>query len=207
MTVNPFGENVYILWDEDTLQAVVVDPGMMREDECDMVAKFIEDNHLQVSHVLLTHAHLDHACGARWLADHTGAQVWGSLLDADLARALPAQVQAFHLKIQAEPLAIDQPLHDGDVIAVGSESIHVLQTPGHTPGGLSFYLPNSGLLMAGDTIFNGSVGRVDLPGGDFEQLITSIHNKILPLPDETVIAPGHGLTTTVGDEKRHNPFL
>ena len=207
MTVNPFGENMYILWDEASRDAVVVDPGMMREAEREMVTKFIEGQKLNVLHILLTHMHIDHITSARWLADKTGADVCACALDAQLGRELPDQVAQFHLKIESEPLDIDHILSDGDVLPLGEESIQVLHVPGHSPGGLAFYLPQSGLLISGDTIFNGSVGRTDLWGGDMAQLINSIREKILSLPDETVIASGHGPTTTIADEKRCNPFL
>ena len=207
MTVNPFGENMYILWDEASRDAVVVDPGMMRDAEREMVTKFIEGQKLKVIHILLTHMHIDHITSARWLADKTGADVCACALDAQLGRELPDQVAQFHLKIESEPLVIDHILSDGDVLPLGEESIQVLHVPGHSPGGLAFYLPQSGLLISGDTIFNGSVGRTDLWGGDMAQLINSIREKILPLPDETVIASGHGPTTTIADEKRCNPFL
>ena len=207
MTVNPFGENMYILWDESTRQAVVVDPGMMRDAEREMVTKFIEGQQLSVKHVLLTHLHLDHITGARWLADKTGADVCGSDLDAQLGQELPQQAVMFQLNVKCKPLVLDRNLQDGDTITLGDETIQVLHVPGHSPGGLAFYLPQSALLISGDTIFNGSVGRTDLMGGDMAQLINSIREKILPLPDETVIASGHGPTTTVADEKRCNPFL
>ena len=207
MTVNPFGENLYILWDEASLEAVVVDPGMMRQAERDMVTKFIGDNNLNVLHVLLTHLHLDHACSARWLADQTGADVCGSAQDAQLGLEMAEQVAMFQLNIECEPLILDRDLTDGDTLQLGDETIQVLHVPGHSPGGLAFYLPQSNLLISGDTIFNGSVGRTDLMGGDMAQLINSIREKILPLPDETVVASGHGPTTTIADEKRCNPFL
>ena len=207
MTVNPFGENMYILWDEASREAIVVDPGMMRQDERDMVTKFIADNDLKVKHILLTHLHLDHVTSARWLADQTGADVCGSILDKELGLNLPQQVAQFHLKIESEVLTLDRHLQDGETIPLGDETIQVLHVPGHSPGGLAFYLPESSLLISGDTIFNGSVGRTDLMGGDMATLINSIREKIFPLPDETVIASGHGPTTTVADEKRFNPFL
>ena len=207
MTVNPFGENLYILWDETSRDAVVVDPGMMRDAEREMVTNFIDGQQLNVKLILLTHLHIDHITGARWLADRTGADVCGSSLDAPLGQELPDQVAHFHINIEVEPLQLDRELIDGDIIPLGDDAIHVLHVPGHSPGGLAFYLPQSGLLMAGDTIFNGSVGRTDLWGGDMAQLINSIREKILPLPDETVIASGHGPTTTIADEKRCNPFL
>lgn len=207
MTVNPFGENLYIVWDEASRDAVVVDPGMMRQAERDMVTNFIKGQELNVKHILLTHLHLDHVTSARWLADYTHADVCGSILDAELGRELPEQVAQFHLKVKVEPLTLDRHLADGDTIPLGNEVIQVMHVPGHSPGGLAYYLPQSSLLFSGDTIFNGSVGRTDLMGGDMAQLITSIREKILPLPDETVIASGHGSTTTVADEKRCNPFL
>ena len=207
MTVNPFGENVYILWDENTHDAIVIDPGMMREAEREMVTKFIEGQDLNVKHILLTHLHVDHITSARWLAQQTGADICGNSQDAQLGLELPDQVAHFHINIEVEPLVLDRDLIDGDTVPLGDEAIQVLHVPGHSPGGLAFYLPQSGLLVSGDTIFNGSVGRTDLWGGDMAQLINSIREKILPLPDETVIASGHGPTTTVADEKRRNPFL
>jgi len=207
MTVNPFGENMYILWDEASRQAVVVDPGMMREAEREMVTNFIMGQALTVKHVLLTHLHVDHITGARWLAGVTGADVCGSALDARLGMELPEQVAHFRIGVDVEPLTLDRDLADGDTIALGDETIRVIHVPGHSPGGLAYYLPQSGLLVSGDTIFNGSVGRTDLWGGDMAQLVGSIRDKVLTLPDETVIAPGHGPTTTVAAEKRGNPFL
>jgi glyoxylase-like metal-dependent hydrolase (beta-lactamase superfamily II) len=207
MTVNMFGENMYILWDEETHDAVVVDPGMMRDAEREMVDKFIKGQELNVKHILLTHLHIDHITGARWLADQTGADVCGSALDAQLGRELPEQVAQFHINIETQPLELDRNLADGDTIPLGDEMIQVLHVPGHSPGGLAFYLSQSGLLISGDTIFNGSVGRTDLWGGDMAQLLNSIREKIYTLPDETVIASGHGPTTTVADEKRFNPFI
>ncbi len=207
MTVNPFGENLYILWDQISHEAVVVDPGMMRDSEREMVTKFIDEHKLIVKHILLTHLHIDHITSARWLADETGADVCGSSLDAPLGQELPDQVAHFRINVEVDPLTVDRNLADGDTLQVGDEMIQVLHVPGHSPGGLAFYLPQSALLISGDTIFNGSVGRTDLWGGDMAQLLNSIREKIYTLPDETVIASGHGPTTTVADEKRFNPFL
>lgn len=207
MTVNPFGENMYILWDEASREAVVVDPGMMRDGEREMVTKFIDEHNLSVKHILLTHLHVDHITSARWLADKTGADVCGSVLDTQLGQELPDQVAHFRINIEVEPLTVDRDLADGDTIPLGDETIQVLHVPGHSPGGLAFYLPQSALLISGDTIFNGSVGRTDLWGGDMAQLLNSIREKIYTLPEETVIASGHGPTTTVADEKRFNPFI
>ena len=207
MTVNPFAENLFILWDEATRDAVVVDPGMMRDAERDMVMNFIEGQELNVKHILLTHLHVDHITSARWLADKTGADVLGNEQDTQLGMELPDQVARFHINVEAEPLTLDRNLIDGDTIPLGEETIQVLHVPGHSPGSIAFYLPQSALLISGDTIFNGSVGRTDLWGGDMAQLLNSIREKIYALPEETVIASGHGPTTTVADEKRFNPFI
>ena len=125
LSVNPFGENMYILWDEASLEAAVVDPGMMRDGEREMVTKIITDNHLKVKHVLLTHLHIDHITGARWLADKTGADVCGSILDAQLGRDLPEQIALFGINIECEALTIDRNLAEGDVLTLGDEPIQV----------------------------------------------------------------------------------
>ena len=123
LSVNPFGENMYILWDEASLEAAVVDPGMMRDGEREMVTKIITDNHLNVKHVLLTHLHIDHITGARWLADKTGADVCGSVLDAQLGRDLPEQIALFGINIECDALTIDRHLAEGDVLTLGDELI------------------------------------------------------------------------------------
>ena len=117
------------------------------------------------------------------------------------------QAQLFGLKIEVPAISIDQPLKDGDEIMLGDEKIIVLATPGHTPGGISLYLPDSATVITGDALFEGSIGRTDLPGGNFDRLIESIKTKLLTLPDDTVVASGHGNTTTIGAEKQHSPFL
>ncbi len=205
--VNLFGENVYILWNEKSRHAIVVDPGMMRPQERDAVTGFIDSNHLQVQRLLLTHCHVDHSASARYVATRYGVKVEASLADAALAQHLPEQATFFHLKIEPEPLVIDAPLQEGDVINLDDESIHVLATPGHTPGGLSFYIPSISLALVGDSIFRGSIGRTDLPGGDAQALVSSIKTKLLTLPADVALAPGHGPVTTVGDELQYNPYV
>ena len=202
-----FGENIYILWNEEIREAVVVDPGMMRETEYEHFSDFIEKNALKVTHVLLTHAHIDHACAARWVADKYGVLVEGSEKDAEYAENMAAQVAMFHLNIKVEPLKIDVDLTDGDVIKLGDEEICVLETPGHSLGGLVYYIPSIASAMVGDTIFRYSIGRTDLPGGSFATLEESIKNKVLALPGETTLYPGHGPETTVAEEMMHNPYV
>ena len=177
-TVNPFGENTFIAWDENTRQAIIIDPGMMQDHEREVVVKFVEDNQLKMQRVLLTHGHIDHIAAARWMADRYGITVAASPHD--------------QLYYQIE---------------LGDEKIHVFETPGHSQGGLIFYAPDSALAFTGDTIFEGSIGRTDLSGGDYNVLIASIRDKVLTLPSDTMLIPGHGPTTTVANERDYNPYL
>lgn len=206
-TMNPFGMNCYILWSEPGGVCIVIDPGMMLQSERDMITSFIDGNNLTLKHVLLTHCHVDHACAARWLATHYGVNVEAGAHETVIAEQMPVQAARFGLKIDSTPLVIDHVLADGDVIDFAGEKIQVLETPGHSPGSLSFYCPESSVVLTGDAVFQSSIGRTDLPGGSFSVLINSIKTKILTLPADTVIAPGHGDTTTVADEKVYNPYL
>lgn len=206
--LNPFAVNTYILWHEKGGDAIIVDPGMIKTQEHETVDAFIADNQLRITHVLLTHAHFDHAVAARHEAVHYGVKVYAAEREEPLATSLPYQAQIFGFDwMDMEPLSIDSILKEGDTIMLGEEPIEVLETPGHSPGGLSFYVPQSNLVLTGDTIFRGSIGRTDLFGGDFDLLITSIKEKILTLPSDTLIAPGHEDTSTVGTEAATNPFL
>lgn len=206
-TMNPFGMNCYILWTGPGGDCIVIDPGMMTQNEKDMITSFIDGNNLTLRHVLLTHCHVDHACAAMWLADKYGLQVEAGEKEQIVALSLPLQAQRFGLKIDTTPLDIGHILAEGDVINFGDEEISVLETPGHSPGSLSFYCPSSSVIFTGDAVFQGSIGRTDLPGGSFTVLINSIKTKIMTLPSDTVIASGHGDTTTVGEEMTYNPYL
>ncbi|MBR6489383.1 MAG: MBL fold metallo-hydrolase [Muribaculaceae bacterium] len=205
--MNPFGLNCYILWSGPGGECIVIDPGMMTTSEQEMITSFIEENKLTLKHLLLTHCHVDHIFSARWLATRYGVEVEAGAKEEVIAKSLPLQAARFGLKIESEPLVIDRILAEGDVIDFAGEKIHVLETPGHSPGSLSFYCPDSSVVFTGDAVFQGSIGRTDLPGGSFSVLIDSIKTKILTLPPDTVIAPGHGDTTTVADEKVYNPYL
>lgn len=205
--MNPFGMNCYILWSAPGGECIVIDPGMMLDSEREMISSFIDGNKLTVKHILLTHCHIDHACGAKWLAQRYGVEIEAGADEAVIAQSMPLQAQRFGLKIDSTPLSIDNTLAEGDIITLAGEDIKVLETPGHSPGSLSFYIPDSEVVVTGDVIFQSSIGRTDLPGGSFSQLIDVIKTKILTLPADTVIAPGHGDTTTVGDEKIYNPYI
>jgi len=205
--MNPFGMNCYVLWTMPGGECIVVDPGMMTDSEKEMITSFIDGNSLRVKHLLLTHCHVDHACAARWLAERYDVKVEACAQETPLAEQMPIQAGRFGLKIDSTPLVIDHNLAEGDVLTLGGEEIRVLETPGHSPGSLSFYCPDSSVVITGDVIFQSSIGRTDLFGGSYSVLIDSIKSKILPLPADTVIAPGHGDTTTVADEKVYNPYL
>ena len=143
VTTRLFGENIYIIWDETTLEAAIIDPGMMDENECQEVEDVVKQENLSVKYVLLTHSHVDHACSARWTAEKFGAQVYGSKNDDMLAQSLTGQATMFHLRISPQPLTIDHDLKQGDELTLGNDKIQVLATPGHTEGGLmvGMFLP------------------------------------------------------------------
>lgn len=207
MTFNPFGEMTYILWHEDGQDAFVVDPGMMDDFEKGIFSSFVETHALKITKVLLTHLHIDHVMGAQWVADKYHASIEYNSKDEILSGRLTDQAIMFGLNLRVDKLCADANLVDGDTLTLNGEEIKVLETPGHSLGSLSFYLPESNKLLSGDALFAMSIGRTDLPGGNFDQLINSINKKIMTLPESTVIYPGHGDCTTVGDEKMYNPFL
>lgn len=204
---NLFGENTYLIWDGATREAAVADPGMMSPDEYDEIANFISSNGLAPKFILLTHAHVDHTLGVDFLKKKYGIPVIGHKDDAPLGQMRPQQAKMFHLPVDPEPLEPDRFISDGSKLKLGEEIIKVIATPGHSLGGVCYYIPESGFILTGDTLFQGSIGRTDLPGGNQRQLIKSIKNKLMKLPADTVVYPGHGPATTIGREAVSNPFL
>jgi hydroxyacylglutathione hydrolase len=194
--------NCSIFGDEQSREAMVVDPG----DDIARVLEILRKHQLKVTAIVITHAHIDHIGGAQKLKQATGAPVYMNLNDTELQKMLDVQASWLGMP-PVEPVAIDVPAKDGDRLVVGTTEFHVLDTPGHTQGSISLWIPSEGKLVAGDTLFRDSIGRTDLPGGDSRQILRSIHDKLLPLPDETVVIPGHGEKTTIGREKRFNYFL
>ena len=202
LPVGVLGCNCSILGDPVTREAIVVDPG---DDIAEIVA--ILDRHkLKVKTIAITHAHIDHVGGAQKLRALTGAPVYMNENDSFLAEHLSMQAAWLGMETPENP-GIDTPAHEGDILRAGAIEAHVLHTPGHTPGSISLFLPAQQKLIAGDTLFQGSVGRTDLPGGDFSQIAASIRGKLYTLPEATIVYPGHGAPTTIAAEKRSNPFV
>jgi len=194
--------NCSIFGQEQTREALVIDPG----DEIARVLEILARHGLKVKAIVITHAHIDHIGGAQKLKQATGAPVYMNQNDRELQKML--DVQAAWLGTRApEQVEIDVEAKEGDCLAVGAAEFHVLHTPGHTQGSIALWIPSERKLVAGDTLFRDSIGRTDLPGGNGRQILRSIHDKLLPLPDETVVIPGHGENTTIGREKQFNYFL
>jgi len=202
LPVGPLACNCSVFGDEQSREAMVVDPG----DEIERILEILQRHGLKVTAIVITHAHIDHIGGAQKLKQATGAPVYMNLNDTELQKMLDAQAAWIGMS-RVEPVAIDVPAKDGDRLVVGTTEFHVLHTPGHTQGSISLFIPSENKLVAGDTLFRDSIGRTDLPGGDGRQILQSIHQKLLPLPEETVVIPGHGENTTIGREKRFNYFL
>jgi glyoxylase-like metal-dependent hydrolase (beta-lactamase superfamily II) len=194
--------NCSVLGDETSGEAIVVDPG----DDIPRIMAVLEKHKLTVKQIVITHAHIDHIAGAAQLKQLTGAPVLYNQNDLPLVKMMDVQAAWLGMKTP-EVHAPDDTLVEGSVVAIAGLSGQVVLTPGHTQGSLCLYLPAQELLLAGDTLFAGSVGRTDLPGGDGPMLIRSIREKLLPLPDATVVVPGHGPKTTIGEERESNPFV
>lgn len=207
LEVNPFGELTYIVWDTDTHQAGIIDPGMSNAREQQAVADVIARHHLTLQWIVNTHLHLDHAFGIDWVKEKYGVKLHASMLDAPLGERIPQQAVMFHLPFTPRPVVIDTPLAAGDTVALGNYTFTVLASPGHTPGGIVLYCAQAGIAFTGDSIFNGSIGRTDLPGGNHHELLDSVRGILAELPPDTLLLPGHGPSTTAGHELAHNPFL
>lgn len=196
--------NCYLLGDPHTKQAVVIDPG----GDCERIVRHIQELDFKLVAILNTHGHFDHVLDAWKLQKRLGGKIYMNPKDESLLSDPMVGMGAFFGSASTPPAAkIDQPLKEGDLLSFGSIKLEVLETPGHTPGHISLYFPGAKIIFVGDTLFAGSIGRTDFPGGSFDALIRSVREKIFPLPGETIVYPGHGPETTVEREKKTNPFF
>jgi hydroxyacylglutathione hydrolase len=202
LPVGPLQCNCSIVGDEASREAMVIDPG---DDIADVLA-LIEKHNLRVKHIVITHAHIDHVGGAMKLRAATGAPLLLNKNDYALLKMLDLQAAWVGMRAPGT-VEIDRSIGELDKVKAGSLVADVIATPGHTEGSVCLYFSAENKLIAGDTLFAGSIGRTDLPGGSFEKIITSLHEKLLPLPDETIVVPGHGQLTSIGEERENNPFL
>ena len=202
LPVGPLHCNCSVIGDESTREAMVIDPG----DQIDDILALIRKHQLQVKQIVVTHAHIDHVGGAMKLRAATGAPILLNHNDYALLKML--DMQAAWIRVPSPgKVEIDRSITTGETVAAGSHTAAVLHTPGHTEGSVCLYFPAEKKLIAGDTLFAGSIGRTDLPGGSTEKIMRSLHDTVLSLPDETIVVPGHGPLTTIGEERQTNPFL
>lgn len=205
---NMFGENCYVVWSTDTKECMIVDPGMLNTAENEAIDGFIASEGLTVKYLVNTHLHLDHCFGNNHVAEKYCVTTHAHPADHALGRDIRNQAAAFGIK-DSSVTDIDkfEPLTDGTVLTLGKEEIRVIHVPGHSEGGIALYAPADRWVISGDSLFKGSIGRTDLPGGDHSKLVKAVTDKLLTLPDATMVLPGHGPVTSISEEKRTNPYL
>ena len=203
-TFNPFGENTYVLYGNS--ECAIIDPGCYTSEERKQLREFIESNGLRVKYLLNTHCHLDHILGNKFVADTYNLSPVMHKTERKVLEMGPASAQLYGFNYDPSPEP-QEFIDEDDIIEVAGVKLKTLFVPGHAPGHVVFYCEEEGWILGGDVLFQGSIGRTDLPGGNHDQLIRNIKEKLLPLPEETIVYPGHGPETTIGMEKKINPFL
>lgn len=199
--------NTYVVWDGQTREAAVIDAGCYFQKECDALKQFVANEGLAVKLLLNTHLHFDHIFGNRFMYEQYGLKTHAHRADEDWLVEAPRRTRMFGLEFPNQPVPIGTYLEDGDELTLGAYTLKCLHVPGHSPGSVVFYSPEGKCLFSGDVLFQGSIGRTDLPGGDHQTLLDGIREKLFILPDETVVYAGHGGQTTIGYEKRYNYYL
>ncbi len=205
-TFNPFQENTYLVFDE-TKECAIIDPGCFEAHERIELDKFIQDNELKPVRLINTHCHLDHVFGNAFVSRTWELELEIHKGELPVLEAVPQIAKFYGMPSGELSPAPGRFIEEGEIIAFGNTKMEAILTPGHSPASLSFFIREGGLLIAGDVLFREGIGRTDLPGGDYDTLIASINDKLLPLGDDVKVFPGHGPSTTIGHERRHNPFL
>jgi hydroxyacylglutathione hydrolase len=203
---NPFQENTYILSDDKDGSCIIIDPGNFDARENGIMTKYLKENGLKPVKLINTHCHIDHILGNEWAATAFGLALESHEGEIPVLAAGEQVAAMYGIPYVPSP-SISTFLKHGDEIIFGSNTLEVLFTPGHSPASICLYNKLDGTLIAGDVLFHRSIGRTDLPGGDYDTLLKSIRDQLFILPDDTKVFPGHGIATTIGDEKKHNPFL
>jgi hydroxyacylglutathione hydrolase len=200
--VGPLQCNCSVIGDEKTHEAMVIDPG----DQIEGILDILRQEKLTLKQIVITHAHIDHVGGVMKLKAATGAPILMNQNDHALLKMLDMQAAWVGMRPPGD-VQVDEAIGQGRVLKIGEISSNVIHTPGHTEGSICLYFPTEKKLIAGDTLFAGSIGRTDLPGGSMDKIMRSLHTQVLALPDETEVIPGHGPVTTIGEERETNPFL
>ena len=204
--VNYFSENTYIVYDE-TKEGVIIDCGCMNKEEQQLISRFVSEQQLTLKRYVCTHLHLDHIFGNQFVWKQYGLKPEASKADVEGLPSPIDQAKAFRLPLAIQEVAVEHFLAGGQIVQFGKTQLEVISVPGHSPGGLAFYNRKNGFVIVGDSLFAGSIGRTDLWGGSQELLQAALRDRILSLPDETIVYPGHGPETRVIDEKFSNPYL
>lgn len=203
-----FGINTYVVYDPEEKECAIIDPGMINDRERDALAGFIDRNQLKVVHLINTHLHIDHCIGNEYVTSVYGIEPEAHSVDlTKLGNKLAVQSEVFGLPFEVKNIDKGIELKEGEILKIGRGMLDVIHAPGHSPGHIALYDKADNFIIVGDVLFQGSIGRTDLYGGNHEQLLSSIRTKLLTLPSETVVFPGHGEQTTIGEEARTNPFL
>ncbi len=201
---NPFLENTFVLYDESG-KAIIIDPGCYEAEELTELADFISKQKLTVQAILISHCHIDHVLGCSSVQNHFQADLWIPSNEKELMKAIPSYAPSYGFEGYSEP-EVDHWFAEGK-LSFGDMTLDAIEVPGHSPGHMIFYLAEEKILIVGDVLFRESIGRTDLPGGNHDELLRNIREKVYSLPDNVTVYPGHGPVTTIGHEKQYNPFV
>ena len=207
-TLNPVEENCYILWDDNSMEGAIIDCGSWNERENNIISDFIQTKGIKLKYSWQTHMHFDHCMGLGFISKIYGITPMCHKSDLPVYQSAPEMVQRwFRMDISESMVDVEPTISESSTLSLGNIGIQVLHTPGHTQGGVCYYVPEARVVFTGDTLFNGSIGRTDLPGGNYEQEISSIENKLFTLPEDTKVMPGHGPESTISNEISFNPYF